>query len=83
MPFLDDGHALAAFMVSAISAMDYGINQGKQSLFIVPLNVNRAFALHYTKYTVYKYTSTNQNIYWMSRRVSSNHQLASPHGNYT
>ena len=49
---------LALFSMAATAcAMDYGINQGKQSLFIAQLKVNRPFTLRHIKYMVYKYST--------------------------
>ena len=54
----------------------------KKVCLFVPLEVNSAFALHYTKYKVYKYTFTSHSTYWMSRHISLNHHLTPSHSNY-
>ena len=77
-------HCLRMCSEQSVLYMDYGINQDKQNLFIVPLKVNEAFALHYTKYTcsVQVYIYTNHSTHWINRHVSLNHQLTTPHRDY-
>ena len=73
--------SLPMYALRETSATDYGINQDKQNLFMVPLIVNSVFALQYTKYTVYKYTHTKQSTHWINRHINLN-QLTTLHRDY-